>query len=211
MKVYLLLHILVFLMAGCSGQSNSSPTSHQGIVGGPCEGCEAILEYGDKVLTPIDTVPGYHVYSPTLKLSGTVYERDGVTPASDVMIYIYQTNREGLYQSDAEASGWKRRHGSQQGWVKTGPDGRYNFYTFRPAAYPDGSEPEHIHVTIKEPHLNEYYIDEFAFDDDPLLSTEERTQLPNRGGSGVVKLSMERGILTAKRDIICGLNIPDYR
>ena len=109
-----------------------------------------------------------------------------------------------------QAKGWAKRHGYIRGWTKTGPTGEYTFYTFRPAAYPSGTEPEHIHVTVKEPNKNEYYIDEVVFADDPMLSKKERSELQNRGGSGIVRPRLENGMLTVKRDIVLGLNIPGY-
>ena len=48
------------------------------------------------------------------------------------------------------------------------------------------------------------------FDDDPLLTQEEKENLEKRGGSGIVKPKFEDGILTLNRDIVLGLNIPNY-
>ncbi len=179
-------------------------------VGGPCEGCEAIHEFGDRKLNSIDTLPKFMESEPKLKISGVVYENDGKTPASDVILYIYHTNRDGIYEKRGQATGWARRHGYIRGWIKTGTDGRYTFYTFRPAAYPNGRAPEHIHITVKEPGIKEYYIDDFMFDDDPLLTPIERKSRPNRSGSGIVQPKPGQGILIVERDIILGLNIPDY-
>lgn len=180
------------------------------IVGGPCEGCEAIFEYGDKKLTPTDTLPGYENNEPKLKITGTVFKNDGKTPVEDVILYIYHTNRQGVYERRGDEKGWARRHGFIRGWVKTGEDGKYTFYTFRPASYPDRSEPEHIHITVKEPNKNEYYLDDYLFDDDLLLTQGKRNKLDNRGGSGVVEPIEDNGILTVERNIILGKNIPNY-
>jgi protocatechuate 3,4-dioxygenase beta subunit len=70
--------------------------------------------------------------------------------------------------------------------------------------------PAHIHPLIKEPNKNEYYIDEYLFNDDPSLTTAERKRQENRGGNGIIKLGTLNGMLVGKRDIILGLNIPDY-
>lgn len=184
--------------------------SQDGVVGGPCEGCEAIHEYGDRVLTPIDTLPDFSHEGPKLKLTGTIYHEDGETPAEDVILYIYHTNQEGIYPARAEESGWARRHGYLRGWIKTDADGRYTFYTLKPGTYPDRSTPAHIHPVIKEPGINEYYIDSWHFADDPLLTEAERSEPTPRGGSGVVTLQRVGDLLVAERDIILGLNIPNY-
>ncbi len=203
------LHLIIILLGVSSCQAQPDRKAKQ-LVGGPCEGCEAIHEYGSKNLTPIDTLPLFEVTEPKLKIRGIVYSKNGKTPASNVIIYIYHTNRQGIYQTDGTENDWARRHGFIRGWVKTGNNGKYTFYTFRPAAYPDSREPEHIHITVKEPDKNEYYMDSFVFDDDPLLSQSERASRENRGGSGVVKPIMKDGILTVNRDLILGLNIPNY-
>lgn len=205
-----LINLLIVILTVTSCQSQTEKPVLNKTVGGPCEGCEAIFEYGNKKLNPIDTLPGFKETEPKLKLTGTVFEKDGKTPAENVIIYIYHTDRKGIYPTQGNEKGWAKRHGYIRGWIKTDSKGQYTFYTFRPAAYPNGIGPAHIHITLKEPNKNEYYIDEFLFDDDPLLIEKERSKLNNRGGSGIVKLKLKDNILTAKRDIILGLNIPDY-
>lgn len=207
MKNILLYLIIALPIVSCSAQNSHEKAK---LVGGPCEGCEAIYEFGNKSLKAIDTLPGYLTNSPKILLTGTVYEVTEKKPVSDVILYIYHTNREGLYKADKDEQGWGKRHGPIRGWVKTDKSGNYSFYTFRPSAYPGGREPEHIHITVKEPDKNEYYIDEFVFDDDPLLTIDERQELTQRGGSGVIKLKMKNGILIGHRDIFLGKNIPDY-
>ena len=203
--------LLFFLLFALPLGSCHSQTSKQiKVVGGPCEGCEAIHEYGDRFLTSVDTLPEFISTEPKLRLTGTVYHQDGKTSAEGIILYIYHTNREGIYETRGDEKGWARRHGIFRGWVKTGKDGKYTFYTFRPAAYPTRTEPEHIHLTVKEPDKTEYYLDDFLFEDDPMLSSEMRKNRPNRGGSGIKLPIKNNGILEIKRDIILGLNIPEY-
>lgn len=199
--------MVLWICTSCSAQTSSSTTQ---LVGGGCEGCEAIYEYGDKKLTPIDTLPEFQSSEPQIKIKGTVFKKDGKTPAENVIIYIYHTNRQGIYETKGNETGWAKRHGFIRGWIKTGKDGKYTFYTFRPAAYPNGSEPEHIHITVKEPDKNEYYLDDYLFDDDPLLTQSKRNKLNNRGDSGIMKTITENGMLTIERNIVLGKNIPNY-
>ena len=197
-------------ITSCTGQTRMASTTHEKFVGGGCEGCEAIFEFGEKSLSNIDTLPGFESLEPKLKLTGTVFQRDGKTPAKDVILYVYHTNQTGIYPKKGDETGWGRRHGYLRGWVKTDESGSYTFYTFRPAAYPDRTEPEHVHLTVKEPDKNEYYLDDYLFEDDPILSLKKRKLPSNRGGSGIGNPKLEGGILTFRRDIILGLNIPDY-
>ena len=175
-----------------------------------CEGCEAIYEYGKKQLTEIDTLPKFNESKFKIKLTGTVFRADGKTLASGVILYIYQTNEKGIYETLGNEKGWAKRHGYIRGWIKTNEKGEYTFYTFRPAAYSNRRAPEHIHLTVKEPNRKEYYLDDFLFDDDPLLTINERKRFTNRGGSGILKLQFQNGIQVGKRDIILGKNIPNY-
>ncbi|NER18086.1 dioxygenase family protein [Spongiivirga citrea] len=200
--------IVLLLITSCHSQSKKN--DKKTLVGGPCQGCEAVFEYGDKVLTDTDTLPNFSTTSPKLKLTGSVYENDGKTPAKNVILYIYQTNREGIYPKKSNSKGWAQRHGYLRGWVKTNNTGKYTFFTYRPAAYPNLNTPEHIHLTVKEPDKNEYYLEDFLFDDDPLLTQSKRKSLRNRGGSGIVNPSLKNGILTVNRDIVLGKNIPNY-
>ena len=204
------IYLIGFLLILFSCQSQTERKTDQ-LVGGPCEGCEAIHEYGSKILSAIDTLPKYQDTEPKLIIFGTVFQQDGKTPAEDIILYIYQTNRKGIYEKRGDEKGWAKRHGFIRGWVKTGKDGNYTFYTFRPGAYPGRNEPEHIHLTVKEPARNEYYLDDYVFEDDPLLTKSEREKLRNRGGSGLVMPTLENNILTVKRDIILGHNIPNYK
>ncbi len=198
--------LLLLISFSCNSQNDRAVTK---TVGGLCEGCEAIFEYGNKNLNPVDTLPLFEETEPKLKITGMVYQKNGKTPAEDVILYIYHTNREGVYQKKGDEKGWARRHGFIRGWIKTDSTGKYTFYTFRPATYPERFEPEHIHLTVKEPDKNEYYLDDFVFEDDPLLKTGNRT-FRNRGGSGIMKPVLKDGILHVQRDIILGHNIPNY-
>jgi protocatechuate 3,4-dioxygenase beta subunit len=197
----------LWVCTSCHVQTKKAITK---LIGGGCEGCEAIYGYEDKKLTSIDTLPKFENNEPKLKITGTVFKRDGKIPADNVIIYIYHTNRKGIYETKGSETGWAKRHGFIRGWVKTGKDGKYTFYTFRPAAYPNGSEPEHIHITVIEPDKNEYYLDDYLFDDDTLLTQIKRNKLNNRGGSGIMKPIKENGMLTIERNIILGKNIPNY-
>ena len=202
-----ILVLSLFIPMSCNAQIEEKPGI---IVGGGCEGCEAIYEYGDKNLVSIDTLPLFEVNNPKLKITGTVFKKDGKSPATDVILYIYHTNRKGIYETRGNEKGWAKRHGFIRGWVKTDANGQYTFYTFRPASYPDRSEPEHIHLTVKEPDKNEYYLDDYVFEDDPLLTPGKLKTQGNRGGSGIMKPDIRNGILFIHRDIILGLNIPGY-
>lgn len=210
MKRYIALLFLTWITTSCQGQVN---TGSERNVGGPCEDCKASLDYKllDILPKPTDTLPGFNTNEPKIKITGTVLKPDGKTPAENILLYVYHVNRNGVYQPSEKPIGWEKRHGQYRGWLKTAKDGTFTFYTFRPASYPKTEEPEHIHIYVKEPNTIPYYIDSYLFESDPKLTKEIKQSKNNRGGSGIIKLKKDNGIWTANRDIILGLNIPDYK
>lgn len=210
--------LILFISLGSCSQNNSStkkdnhPASNEIKVGGRCEGCEAIYE--SKIsfdqLNEIDTLPDFHEPGPKIEVSGTIFQQDGKTPAKDVILYIYHTDQNGLYSKKGDEEGWAKRHGYIRGWLKTDANGFYKFYTLVPASYPNSNNPKHIHPTIKEKGKSEFWIDDFVFDDDPLLNNKERTKPHPVCGSGILKTEMKEGMLKATRNIILGLNVADY-
>ena len=173
---------------------------------------EASLEYGDKKLNWVDTLPDFNKTGPKMEVSGTVYKKDGKNPAPGVIVYIYHTDQTGNYTPIGNEKGWGKRHGYSRGWVKTGPDGKYKFYTLKPASYPGGGTPAHIHTLIKEEGRKEYPVDAFVFHGDPALTASDLNRPNPAGGSGVVQLEKQNnGLRVAHRDIFLGRNIPGYK
>lgn len=210
MRNQLLVLALLFIGINGCAQKNTSPLKDI-VVGGQCEGCEAIFESAVPFaqLNEVDTLSDFVQPGPKLEVSGIIYQADGKTPAAGVIMYFYHTDQKGVYPTTGREKGWAKRHGYLRGWVKTDNAGRFHFFTLRPASYPDRKAPAHIHATIKEPGKSAYWIDEFLFADDPLLPADHNEKL-SRGGSGVLKPVMTEGILRANRAIILGLNIPGY-
>lgn len=202
---YLFITLLSLLTQCAQSQNHQAP-----YLVGSCEGCEAILEYGDRKLDAVDTLPDFSGEGTRLKVTGTVYQGDGKTPAADVILYVYHTNQDGIYAPAADAEGWARRHGAIRGWMKTNARGEYTFYTLRPGAYPNGAEPEHIHITILEPDGAYYWLGSYHFADDPLLTERERNPRTPRGGSsGLLHLRRVGDLMIGHRDIVLGKNVPE--
>jgi len=204
---FLLLAVII-LTSSCIKSQNTNAIEK--LIGGPCEGCEAIYEYGDRFLNSVDTISGFTTSNQKIKITGTIYNNDGKTPAKDIILYAYHTDEKGIYPKRSSSKGWEKRHGFLRGWVKTNVSGNYTFYTLKPASYPNTSIPQHIHITVKEPDKNEYYIADIYFDSDPNLTESIRNRKDHRGGNGIVKFSKNGQLLEAKRDIILGLHIPNY-
>ena len=202
--------LLVLLTGIACAQQTPEPQ----LIGGSCEGCEAIFEHPKEPLPSIDTIPDFYLANHQNKriiVSGTVYLPDGKTPAKGVILYIYHTNQQGLYQANKSATGWGKHHGYNRIWLTTDENGYYAYYTLKPAPYPNRSEPAHIHYTVLEPRGYYYWLGSCRFAGDSLLTYEEiNPQHPRGGSSGLLTLKKEHGIWVGQRDIILGKNIPGY-
>ena len=208
-RLIIILVVTIFASSCGSSQNNNQPSSR--LVGGPCEGCEAIFEYGDKKLTSVDTLPDFNEQGLKIKVTGIIYNENG-SPAKDVILYIYHTNQNGIYATKGGEKGWVKRHGYIRGWVKTDENGGYTFYTLKPGLYPDRSSPAHIHPTILEPNGKYYWLESYHFKGDSLLTEKEISPKAPRGGSiGILTLTKQGDIMVGTRDIILGKNIPDYK
>ncbi len=204
------------LLNGCNGQKKTTPTAinqsaPNKLVGGGCDGCELMFEGMPENILPVDTSAGWAEKGQPLLITGKVLKLDGKTPASNTILYYWQTDNNGYYSPKVGMDEKAKRHGHIRGWIKTDEKGNYSLYTIRPAPYPKEQIPAHIHIAIKEPTIkNEYYIDELVFDDDRLLTGLKRKALENRGGSGILRLLISGGLQIAAHNIILGLNIPNY-
>ena len=220
MKTFSVLILLIISLQACTQNGTTvknQPVASDKKVGGNCEGCEAIYEspIPFSQLNEVDTLPDFNDAGPKIQISGIIYKSDGKTPAPGVVLYVYHTDQKGIYATKGNEKGWDRRHGYIRGWIKTNEKGEYKIYTLVPASYPNTSNPKHIHPTIKEPGFSEYWIDEFVFDDDPLLPASERNRTNPVGGNGVLKtvpitIGMKDGMLQSVRNITLGLNVKDY-
>lgn len=210
--------MLFTAMTTCNGQTKNanqtptnSSTNKNKLVGGGCDGCELMFIGIPSNIKSVDTSAGWNEKGQKLLITGTVFKHDGKTAAPNVIIYYWQTDNNGYYLPKTGMDEKAKRHGHIRGWVKTDENGKYSIYTIRPVPYPNRDIPAHIHTSIKEPNIdNEYYIDEFVFDDDKLLTGAKRKALENRGGSGILRILISADLQIAEHNIILGLNIPNY-
>ena len=199
--------ILLLFSGSCYSQNNRAAEKQ---VGGPCEVCDLMFKGMPANMSWETTIALANEPGEPLIISGIIYQKDGKTPARDIILYVYHTDKAGYY-SPGTTENSSTRHGHLRGWMKTNAQGRYQFNSIRPGGYPNGKAPQHIHPTIKEPNTSLYWIDEYLFDDDPLLTAAEKKRQEKRGGSGIIHLEKNsKGEWIGKRDIILGMNIPNY-
>lgn len=192
---------LTLLTIACTAQKDRA-------VGGACDRCDLMFEGMPKAMSWEATISPQSEPGEPMIIEGTIYKKDGKTPAPGVVLYVYHTDAQGYYSN---IPGQKEiPHGHLRGWIKTGADGKYRFQSIRPAQYPRETIPAHIHPLIKEPGLSPYWIDEYLFEGDKFLTDEERKRQEKRGGNGIISLTKKDGVWRGTRDIVLGLNIPGY-
>ena len=198
--------MLLLLLASVAMPS----AAREPVVGLPCEGCEAVFEaMPARPPTTARIAPANEPGQP-MTVTGRVLDSRGRGQAG-VVVYAYQTDAHGTYPRARGLSGAAARHGRLRGWALSGPDGRYTFQTIRPAVYPSGDTPAHIHMHVIERGCATYYIDDVMFTDDPLLTPDQRrSHARGRGGEGIATPTRRDGRWQVTRDIRLGQEIPGY-
>ena len=157
-------------------------------------------DYDVDQITNTDTIPGFESKQNKLKISGTIYKSDGVTPAKDIILYIEQADENGDFDV-RKRDDIKYVH--NRGWIKTDSNGNYTFYTYIPGNDRRYNQMQQLFPIIKEPAKPEYEIATFLFDEDPLLSKLCRKRMAKKGDiTRILKLKKENGLFVTRKDII---------
>jgi protocatechuate 3,4-dioxygenase beta subunit len=119
-----------------------------------------------------------------LLVSGQVVGAEG--PVSEVSVFAYQTDAEGIYSDVGN------RRPRIRGYARTDAEGRFELHTIRPASYPGTRVQQHIHFHLAPANEDGgETVGEIVFDDDPLLSERQRRDpafvvcSPTPGADGV--------------------------
>lgn len=153
-------------------------------------------------LSSIDTIQGFNSKPNKLKISGVVYENDGVTPAKDVIIHIEQADEHGNFEV-IENNG--QRSVVNSGTIKTNADGEYTFYTYVPGNDRRFNMQQQLFVFVTESDNTSYEIPSFLFDQDPLLTKLCRKRIAKKGDpSRILKLNVVDGVHVVEKDIVLG-------
>lgn len=133
-----------------------------------------------------------------LIVSGRVFGPDGKTPVADASLYVYQTDKDGIYSRPVNDSRTPRLRAN----LRSDSEGRYEYSTVKPGSYPDTQNPAHIHYVVKAPGFRER-IFEIVFEDDPLVTGRIRADATREGsGFSIRPLSRDaQGVLRCTQDI----------
>ena len=161
---------------------------------------DGFYDYKSQELKNVDTIPGYTSKSNKLKISGTIYKSDGITPAEDVILYIQQADENGDFDIIKEDD---KSYVYNRGWIKTDANGHYTFYTYVPGNDRRYNQMQQLYPIIKEPSKSEYALATFLFDDDPLLTKRCRKRMAKKSDlSRILKTKLVDGLLVVEKDIV---------
>jgi len=186
--------LLAIAVVAFSANSPDASPSYPSTLGGgaPCGSCIAPASLSWKTVV---TSPGEA--GEPLHISGTIFQPDG-KPANGIVLFIYHTDVTGYYNEKDDAS-----HPRLKGWMKTGPDGRYEFRTIRPGPYPHRTTPAHIHAHLYGPQYSERSINDYWFEGDPFITAKELARRKQEGDvPSIISLKRDgEGVWQGVRDI----------
>ena len=159
-----------------------------------------VYDYTETQLNNTDTIPGFESKLNKLKITGTIYESDGITPAKDVILYIDQADENGDF--DLRYTN-EKRYVHNRGWIKTDADGTYTFYTYIPGNDRRYNQMQQLFPIVKEPSKEAYEIASFLFEEDPFLTKTCRKRLAKKGDpSRILAPKSVDGLYVVEKDII---------
>jgi protocatechuate 3,4-dioxygenase beta subunit len=106
-----------------------------------------------------------------LVVSGTVRNSEG-SPIAGALIYVFHADARGSYSLTRVMD---EQNARLFGYMKTGPDGRYEFRTVRPGGYPAQPIPQHIHMLVTAAGYRDHACRstcQLVFDDDPRMTAK---------------------------------------
>lgn len=163
-----------------------------------------IYDYNELQLSATDSIPDFESKEQQLKITGTIYKSDGVTPAEGIILYIEQADENGDFDLREKND---KRYAHHRGWVKTDANGRYTIYTFVPGNDRRYNQLSQLFPAIKEPSKPNYNLESFLFDTDPMLTKLCRKKIAKKGDpTRILKPIKKDGLLIVEKNIVLSSN-----
>ncbi len=108
-----------------------------------------------------------------LVVAGRVFAPDGEHTVAGVVVYAYNTDKDGYYSPDGKVG-----HPRIKGYMKTDPDGRFELHTIRPGRYPGMDNPAHVHFNLWAVGYPVQWTEELRFMGDFVLDGSDEKRVP---------------------------------
>lgn len=117
-----------------------------------------------------------------LVVSGHVYAPDGERSVAGVVVYAYNTDKNGLYAPDGKVG-----HPRLKGYMKTDSEGRFELHTIVPGRYPNMHIPAHVHFNLWGAGYPVQWTDELRFEGDSYLTDTMKQESLARGKFATIR------------------------
>jgi protocatechuate 3,4-dioxygenase beta subunit len=114
-------------------------------------------------------------------IAGRVRDAASHQSIAGASVYIYQTDTTGLYTPDTNDN----RNPRLYAHLRSDTSGAFEAGTIRPAPYPRGGVPAHIHFVVQATGYSRRVF-EIVFDDDPLVTADIRSRATDPASAFVV-------------------------
>jgi protocatechuate 3,4-dioxygenase, beta subunit len=117
-----------------------------------------------------------------LVVAGRVFAPDGQHTVAGVVVYAYNTDKDGYYSPDGKVG-----HPRLKGYMKTNVEGRFELHTIRPGRYPKMHIPAHVHFNLWGAGYPIQWTEELRFDGDSYLTEAMKNESEARGKFATIR------------------------
>jgi protocatechuate 3,4-dioxygenase beta subunit len=117
-----------------------------------------------------------------LVVEGHVYAPDGQHTVAGVVVYAYNTDKDGYYSLDGKVG-----HPRLKGYMKTDAEGRFELHTIRPRRYPGMHIPAHVHFNLWGAAYPVQWTEELRFEGDSYLTEKMKKESEEMGKFATIR------------------------
>jgi protocatechuate 3,4-dioxygenase beta subunit len=117
-----------------------------------------------------------------LVVEGRVFAPDGQHTVAGVIVYAYNTDKDGYYSPDGKVG-----HPRIKGYMKTDAEGRFELHTIRPGRYPSMHIPAHVHFNLWGAGYPVQWTEELRFEGDSYLTEAMKNESEARGKFATIR------------------------
>jgi protocatechuate 3,4-dioxygenase beta subunit len=115
-------------------------------------------------------------------VSGRVFAPNGIRTVPGVIVYAYNTDKDGYYSPDGKVG-----HPRLKGYMKTDAEGRFELHTIVPGRYPGMRIPAHVHFNLWGAGYPVQWTDELRFEGDSYLTDTMKRESDARGAFATIR------------------------